>query len=179
MPKPFEPVGTEARWRTVYGLFRAGNVGDIVTYEAMGAALDLNAEHDRQTIRGAIGRAAKEFEEVDSHAVAPIRNVGYRIVAASEHMGLAKIHQRKSSRALVRGKSKVVHVDWNALTPQEQQAFGMVGQMLAAQMDYMRRLDIRTKNHEQAIKSIAVRTERSEEEVAELRARLEKLEVAS
>jgi chaperonin cofactor prefoldin len=172
----FAPVGEKARWRTVYDLLRKGTVGDVITYAEMAEALEVHPERDRNILRSAVPRAAREFEEVDNHAITPVRNVGYRVVEASEHMGLAKVHQRKSSRQLRRSRSKVVHVDMNALSPELQRLFGAAGQLLALQMDFNRRMDIRQKRIEEAVSTITVRTDRSEEEVAELRRRLERLE---
>lgn len=177
--KPFQPLGEKARWRTVYELLRKGAVGDVITYDEMGAALEVDPVEGRSILRGAVARAAREFELVDNHAVAPKRNEGYRIVKASEHVGLAGQHQRKSNRQLARSHSKVVHVDMNALTPVEQRVVAAAGQLISMQMDFQRRMDIRQKQVEQVAADLVVRTDRSEEEVAALRARLEKLEAAS
>lgn len=174
----FEPIGAESRWRTVYALLRERHVNDVVTYEEMGAVLDLDPITDRPAIRGSVGRAAQEFEVVDLHAIAPVRNVGYRIVEAPEHLGLAQNHQRKSSRQLKRGRGKIEHVDLNELSGDQRVEYALAARLISMQMDFNRRTDIRLKNHDEAIRSMVVKTERSDSEIAALRARLEKLETS-
>lgn len=172
---PFEPVGDIPRWRVLYAMLQPLEPGNVITYTDMCAALEL-PETLRSVVQNAIRRAAREFEVRERHALEPVPNVGYRVVKAEEHMVLARQHQSKSSRALARGHSKVVNVDLSGLDPEARKAFGVVAQAFAAQMDHNRRMDIRQKNLEQALKSMEIKTDRTEDEVAELRARLEKLE---
>ncbi|BBC66956.1 hypothetical protein MMRN_38520 [Mycobacterium marinum] len=114
---PFEPAGAVARWRVLYDLLGERTVGDVLTYDTMAEALELDPVKDRHTIQVAMRRAAKELEQEDKHALEPVQNVGYRIVEPEEHLKLARQHQRRSSRALVRGHSKVVNVDLSSVDP--------------------------------------------------------------
>lgn len=174
---PFEPHGERARWRIVYeDLLSDRDENHVVTYEQLADALDMDAEADRHTIQMAVRRAAKELEEVDKQALDAIPNVGYRIVYALEHMGLARRQQRRSHRALASGKSKVVNVDLTGLEPEARKAFEIMAQAFALQMDFNRRIDVRQKNLEQATKAVTERQARTEEELAELRERLARLE---
>lgn len=152
------------------------SVGEVVTYDTLAGVLDLDAVADRHTIQMSMRRAAREFEEVDRHAVESVPNIGYRIVEAPEHLVLAKRQQRKAGKALQRGHSKVVHVDLSSVEPEIRSAFQVVAQAFALQMDMNRRLEGRQAKVESAVSEIAGRSERSEAEVAELRARLERLE---
>jgi hypothetical protein len=174
--KPFEPVGQEARWRTIYALLKANGVGDTLTYERMGEALDLDPERDRQTIRTALYRAAREYEHVDKHALEAIPNVGYRIVEAIEHLTLAQRQQRRAGRALQRGHSVAVNVDFNGMDPSVRKGFEVVGQAFALQMDFNRRFDVRQKRLESVVHHTGERTERNEAEIVELKERLARLE---
>lgn len=176
MPVPFEPEGDRARWQVIYDLLRAAAVGQVVTYDEMAAALNMNAERDRHRIQVAMRRAALEHERVDKRAIDAVVNVGYRIVEAPEHLVLAKRHQRRSTRQLVRGYSKTVNVDLSSVPPEVQHAFGVVAQAFAMQMEFNRRFDVRQKRLEESIRSTVARTERTESELSELRARLERLE---
>lgn len=173
---PFVPLGEQARWRTVLDLLRKTATGDVVTYEQIGEALSLDADDERHAIQMAVRRAAREHEEEDKRALEAVPNVGYRIIEAQEHMRLARQQQKKSSRALVAGHSKVVNVDLNELEPQVRNAFQVVAQAFAMQMDFNRRMDVRQRRLQDAVASVAERTDRSEAEIAELRARLERLE---
>lgn len=173
---PFEPAGDTARWRVLYDLLAERTIGDILTYDAMAAALDLDPLKDRHTIQVAMRRAAKELERENKHAVEAVKNTGYRIVEPEEHLRLARQQQRKSSRALVRGHSKVVNVDLSGVDPEVRNAFQVVASAFAMQMEFNRRTDIRQKRLEESLDAVREKSTRTDEEVAELRARLERLE---
>lgn len=172
----FQPEGDRSRWVVIYDLLQAAKVGDVITYEQIADALGLDATADRHRIQVAMRRAAMEHEKVDKRAVDAVVNQGYRIVEAPEHLVLAKRHQRRSTTQLVRGYSKTVNVDLSGLTPEVQHAFGVVAQAFAMQMEFNRRFDVRQKRLEESIRQTQDRTSRTEEELSELRARLERLE---
>lgn len=173
---PFEPAGETARWRILYGLLQDVEVGAILTYETMADCLNLHPEDDRHTIQLAMRRASKELEQVDKHATEAVKNVGYRVVEPEGHIGLAQSQQRKSSRALARGNSKVVNVDLSDVDPEVRKAFQVMASAFAMQMEFNRRTDVRQKKLEQSLDSVKQQSTRTDEEVAELRARLDRLE---
>ena len=178
--KSFTPIGEQARWKTIYDLLRKLDVGETLSYEALGEALDLHPKRDRTTISLAMRRATKELEQVDSHTTDNVRGVGYRVVEPAEQLGLAQRHQRKASRALARGRDKAVYVDLNGLPDETRKAFEVVAAAFAAQSDYMKRMDVRQRNLEKALNAVAVRSDEhkqeTEAEVTDLRDRLARLE---
>lgn len=178
--KPFEPVGDQARWRTVYDLLTAAPMNGVITYVQLGDALGLHPDDDRHIIQQAVRRAAREHEELDKRALDVIPNKGYRVVEPREHIGLARRQQKRSSKALQRGYSKAVNVDLNGVEPQVRAALEMVGRAFALQMDFNRRFDVRQSRLEQAVRDIAdaqhTERKRTDEEVAALRERLARLE---
>lgn len=173
---PFEPTGRQARWRTLYEQLNKLDVGAVLTYEEMGKLLDLDPVSDRHALQMAMRRAAHELEQLDKHAVDAVPTVGYRVVTASEHVGLAKRHQGKADRSLVRSYSKVVNVDLNGASPELRRVVDVCAAVLAAQMDFNRRMDLRQSNLERALETVATKTDRTEEELTELRERLARLE---
>lgn len=173
---PFEPAGETARWRILYDLLSGRTVGDVLNYEVMAEALDLDPIEDRHTIQLAMRRASKELELENKHAVEAVQNVGYRIVEPEEHLRLARGQQRRSSRALARGHSKVVNVDLSNVDPEVRNAFQVVASAFAMQMEFNRRTDVRQKKLEDALNAVREKSTRTDEEVAELRARLDRLE---
>lgn len=173
---PFQPAGDRARWRAVYDVLVKTATGDTVTYEALGATLDLDPAADRHLIQMAVRRAAREHEVVDSRALDAVPNVGYRIVHVPEHLDLARRHQRKAGKSLERGRSKVDHVDLSGVDADTRKAFELVAQAFALQADFNRRLDIRQKRLERQVQSAMSVQEHTSDELAELRARLERLE---
>lgn len=173
---PFEPAGDRARWRILYELLTRHDIGDVITYKAMAEALDLDSDEDRHAIQMAIRRAGKEYEVKDSRALDAVPNEGYRIVQPTEHMELAQRQQKKSYKALERGHSKVTHVDLSGMEPSVRKAFDVVARAFSMQLDFNRRMDIRQRSLEQAIESVTEQHARTDEEVAELKRRLQALE---
>lgn len=174
----FKPVGDTARWRVLYDLLRSAGIGGILTYDAMAEALALNSESDRHVIQMAMRRAARELETVDKHAVTSIRNVGYRVVRPDEHVILARGQQRRSTRALARGHSKVVNVDLNGLSPEVRQLTEATMRAFSMQLEFNRRTDVRQRRLEESIATMGKRADRTQEELDAIQARLARLERA-
>jgi hypothetical protein len=174
--EPFEPVGDVARWRIIYDALKPLAVDDVLTYERAAEVLVLDSEVDRPLIQSAIRRAGREFERVDKHALVAVPNVGYRVVRADEHVVLARGQQRRASRALERGHSKVVNVDLRGLSPEVRALTEATARAFSLQMDFNRRFDVRQQRLEGVVREVSERTDRSEAEIAELKARLGRLE---
>lgn len=170
---------TDPKWRIVYDLLAPLGPNDVLTYDACADALDLDPVRDRNSIQGAVRRAARRNEIENKHAVEAIDNVGYRVVEPVEHARLAKGYQRRSSVALKSGHSKVVNVDLSGLDPETRKGFEVMALAFSRQQEFNRRLDIRQQKLEDAVTSVIQQTERSADEIAELRARLESLETRS
>jgi hypothetical protein len=173
---PFQPAGERARWRTAYDTLRTADVGDIVTYQQLGEALSLDPITERQKIQMAVRRAAQEYLTADQRALQAVTDEGYRVADASGHLALARQHQSRASKQLAKGHATATHVDLSNVDPATRTALIAVAQAFALQMDFNRRFDVRQKRLEEALSQVTERTDRSETEIAELRARLEKLE---
>ena len=173
---PFQPKGERARWRIIYDVLAALGPGDVLTYDRCAVLLDLDPLKDRGLIQGAVRDAARRNEVDNKHAIEAIPNKGYRVVEAVEHARLAKNYQRRSVVALKAGKSKVVNVNMAGLDPDTRRGFELMAVAFARQEDFNRRLDIRQRRLEQSVAAVTQTVDRSAEEVAELRARLERLE---
>jgi hypothetical protein len=173
---PFQPVGDEPRWRTAYKLLAAAEIDETVTYEALGDALGLHPDDDRHAIQMAVRKAAWEHEVTDNRALDAVPNVGYRIVRIDERIPLARRYQKKAGRSLVRGQSKVEHVDLSGVDPETRRALEVVALAFKMQSDFNRRLDVRQKKLERQVQSAVSAQEHTSDEIADLRERLEKLE---
>jgi hypothetical protein len=177
---PFEPVGERARWRVIYDLLREAPTDSVVSYKELGDALGLDPDKQRHSIQMAIRRAAAEHENEDNRAVDVVPNEGYRVVAASEHLTLARRHQKKAGKALARGHSKAVHVDLAGVDPEIRKALEVTAQAFSLQMDFNRRFAVRQSQLEKAVREITdtqvADRKRTDDEVARLRERVELLE---
>jgi hypothetical protein len=177
---PFEPLGEQARWRTVYELLTATPMNGVITYKELGDALVLDPDSDRKSIQDAMRRAAKQHEVTDKRAAEVVPDIGYRVIEPREHIDVARRFQRKSGRALVRGHSQAVNVDLNGVEPEVRNALELLGHAFTLQMDFNRRFEGKQARLERTIREIADSQaedrKRTAEEVAELRARLARLE---
>lgn len=178
---PFEPAGEQARWKLIYKILKATPVDGLVTYEQLGEALELDPDKDRHAIQMAVRRAAQEYEQSDKRALDAVPNEGYRVVKAGEHLDLAKRHGRKAGKSLQRGHSKAVNVDLSEVEdPEVRRALELTAQAFSLQMDFNRRFAVRQEQLEATVREITdtqtADRERSADEVAKLRERIERLE---
>lgn len=173
---PFTPIGDRPRWAVVYDFLKAHDVAEVVTYAELAEVLDLDPVRNRSAVQVAVRSAAGRFLTEERQALEAVPNVGYRIVEASEHLRLAKGHQAKASTALVRSHKTVVHTDVNGFDPALRRVFEVTATALSYQMDFIRRLDVRTAELESTMNVIAAGRERTDEEVAEIRRRLDRME---
>jgi len=174
--QPFQPIGERARWRTAYDLLRKAATGTVVTYEELAEALGLDADKDRHAIQMAVRRAAREHEEQDNRVVDVVPNSGYTIVPPSVQLNIGRRHHKKAGKSLARGHSKVIHVDLSGIDPETRNAFEVMAHAFAAQMDFNRRFEGRQAKIEEAISAMTNRNDRTEQEIAELNARLARIE---
>jgi hypothetical protein len=173
---PFQPLGTEARWRTLYGLLQQKGIGDVLTYEEMADALEMDPVSDRQALQVTFRRAAIQYEEDDRRAVDAVRGVGYRIVEPSEHLKLAKRHGKKAGNQLKLAYSKAVNVDLSGESSDVVKAFELVALGFAHQMEVNRRQAATNQRTQRALANASIKIERTDDEVNALRERMEALE---
>ena len=97
----FQPKRVDGRsYRdVVVDLFKIKSPGDIITYPALAAALELN---NRGVIQQSALAANKVLLKLYRRGIKNVRNVGYRVIAAREHMIVAAGHESKAERQLVR-----------------------------------------------------------------------------
>ena len=176
MTDGMDPVDSRARWKVIYGILGAKSIGSLVTYDELGDALDLDPVDDRHAIQMGMRRAAQEYLTVDLRAVEAEPNRGYRVVQAEEQLRLAQRHQKRAANQLVAGHAQVVHVDLSGMEPATRHAFEVVARAFTAQLDFNRRLDVRQSRLEEALRQLSAHTTRSDEELADLRARLDRLD---
>lgn len=172
----FEPKGDEPRWKAIYPLFESAEENDLVTYEALADALGVSAKKDRTVIQATVGQVRRKLLVKTDKAFVPVPNEGYRIVKAAEHYDLAQVEQKKARRRLKHTHALVVHTDMNGMELSQRRRFDMAARLVAAQLDFNRRTDLRLKDLEKANESAAAHFERTDEETAALRARVERLE---
>jgi hypothetical protein len=145
---PFAPKGEVAQWRIVYRLFRKAAVGDTITYEQLGEALDLDPKAERHRIQAAARRAAQQFLEVDDRAVEVVPDTGYRLVAAVRQIPMAGGQVEKATRSLDRGRELATHIRMDELSEQERQIVQTMALGFAQVAEWARQIGRRVEDHE-------------------------------
>jgi hypothetical protein len=176
---PFQPLGEQARWRTVYGLLVEKGVGDVLTYVEAGDLVGLHPLNDRSTLGAVIRKAARELLLINDRAVENVANVGYRVIEPRRHLVLASKHQRRARREITRGREVTEHVEWAALTADERSFQETALRAFTVQGEMIRRLDVRQRHLAGIMQAVVVRQQRTDGEVEQLRERLARLEEAS
>lgn len=164
VPPPFLPVGPVARWKILYDLIRPLGVGEVLTYEAMGEALDLNPDdkEDRHVIQMAARRALKELLDKDHRASKAIKNLGYRVAFPSEHLAIGKDRNKRAGRQIQVGYSVATKVDMNGMEPEVRTALELMAKGLARQGEINRRVLAKQDQQEEAINLLMQRVDRLE-----------------
>jgi hypothetical protein len=179
---PFAPIGDTARWKVMYGLLRTKAIGDLITFEEMAEALELDPVRDRQTLRVAFRDAARRFEEDEKRAVDAVRGVGYVVVDAVAQLGLARRHGRKAGRQLQRAYSKAVNVDLSGESPAVRAAFETVATAFAYQMEINRRQASKTARMQKTLDDLRTETrnhsEATDRRLADIERRMRAMGIA-
>lgn len=175
----FEPVGAEARWRSVYALASGQPVGVLLTYEQLDEATGSAIREHRDPII----KAARALEREQRRTLVVVKNQGYRIAAAEEHEGLARRRQRRARRQVSTGLSILRGTRRDELAPDAVRRLDAYELTLSAHEDMLRRLDRRVQRQEERLR--AVRHENSatsadhDERIARLEALMQRAGVVS
>lgn len=173
---PFTPSGEQSRWRIVYDILLTCNIGDLVTYESLGRALDVDPGGDRHLIQMAVRRAAREYLEQEKRALEVVRNAGYQITKAEERPRLVRRQGVKLKRAMARGHDLAVHVDYSGLDMETRRLLENAAATFYAQMQVTKALLRRQARLDEALTHVATKQERSDSEMEQMRERMADLE---
>jgi len=165
----FKPKADRPQWQAIYDRLAHMSIGDVVTDEQLAALLPDAPEG---SVRSAYARAVREIEDNDKRTFARVRKVGYRMVEAAEHEGLARRQHRSAKRRIASAGRKVRSADRSQLTPEQRRRFDAMEVHIKAQADMTRRLEARMERVEAAVKN--TRRE-AKTDVAELSGRLDRL----
>lgn len=165
----FETRGDRAQWLVIFEAIAQMQPGDVIKDVDLFALLPDAPE---ASVRSAFMRAMKEAEAELSRSFCRVRTVGYRMVAANEHEGLARGHHRRAKRQLKTARRKATSADRSLLTREERARIDAVELNLSRQIEMTARLESRMARVEDELK--AARRQQSSES-AELSERVDKL----
>ena len=169
----FQPVGEKSRKDYALEVLREHTAGDVVTYEVLAERV---WSEDRRVLQAAVRDAGKDYLRYDEHALEAVPNVGYRVVRPDDHVRLAEKQRKRSVRSLRKGSALVVSVDYNGMSPEARKLAEGMALGFAHLLEANRRMDSRVRSVERATEAVVEKQDRTDSEVAELRARLARLE---
>lgn len=105
---PFEPAdGESARWQKLYDLVLTKNVDDQITYTEAEELLGIG----QQGVLGAMWLARRHLEANGQLSVRTVRNYGWIVMAAAEHIGESDRHLKKAHNQAKTALRKVTAID--------------------------------------------------------------------
>src|SRR3954454_11226119 len=95
----FQPLGDKPEWRKIYDhLLAEADYGAVITYAQLSGVL----ERDFVAHRGPLYRARRELGNLRLRWLSPVTKVGYRVIAANEHIMVADDHKHRARRQMSR-----------------------------------------------------------------------------
>jgi hypothetical protein len=118
--KPFQPRGDKPEWRKIYDdLLAEADYGRVVTYAELSTVLGLQFERHRSPIY----RARRELGNLHLRWLVAVPKVGYRVIAANEHIHVADDHKHRARRQMTRMLEVARATDLAKLKPDELDCF--------------------------------------------------------
>lgn len=144
----FETKSGKAQWEIVTEVLKTKNVGDIVTYEELLAA--LGPGFPRASLSVVVWSAIRKFRD-NKRTFENVRLVGWRMVEATEHSRLARRQQLRSKRRLADAVSISASTDLTKLDPEQRRAQREQELHLRQLLDRVSRVEKRQDKIEQRV----------------------------
>lgn len=146
----FEVKGDMAQWRTIYAQLTSMRIDDVIRDEELARLLP---DAPDGSIRSAFYRAMREMEDEYRRSFIRVRNTGYRMVDAPEHVGLAQTHHKRARRQLRTAWRKAHSADRSRLSQADRQRLDSIEMNLAQQREMTARLEAKVRMEIQARKA--------------------------
>lgn len=130
--------------------------GAVFSYGEIAAALSEGSTkaYTERDVKGLAVKVYPRLLKEQARALHNVRNVGYRLAPASQHVALANHRQTKADRQMLRGVQTLQHVRWDEMDANQKLAHE--GQLLVVGALYqsMKALERRQNAVEAAIKRV-------------------------
>lgn len=148
---PFRPKGDRSLRVIVAEMVAERSPGDLITYDELGKALDLDPDERRDQIRQAVSAARPVILADHKRALIAERGKGYRIAFAGEFAGLAQGHRRKADRQMGKALDIVKNVNERELSPDELKRHRAVAMIITNLHSRMTSAETRLQQLEEAV----------------------------
>jgi hypothetical protein len=161
---PFTPKGEVAQWRIIYRILQSADVGEVIGYDRLAEALDVDPKADRYRIQNAARQAGKHLLQQDDRAIEAVPDEGYRVVPAARQIALAGGQIERATAALDKGRELTTHIRSDELSRQEAQIVQTMALGFAQVAEWARQIGRRVEDHEGRLSDIEAELERIREE---------------
>ncbi len=146
----FKTKADRPQWQIVYDRLATMDIDDVVKDADLS---ELLPDAPEASIRSAFTRAVRQIEDDRKRTFARVRLVGYRMVAANEHEGLARGQHKKAKRSLRRAIRKTQSADRSLLNHEERRRVDAIEENLANQARMIRRLESQVERLDEGLKT--------------------------
>lgn len=141
----FDTKGDRPQWRVIYERLCTMKIGDVITDIDLYTLLPNAPE---PSVRGAFQRAKREMQQEHKRSFARVRRVGYRMAEPTEHERLALAQHRKAKRRLRAGWNEAHSADRTLLNPDDRRRIDEIEDHLTRHQQMIRRLEVRQERTE-------------------------------
>lgn len=147
--------------QVVIDLCKDASAETLLSYQALGDALQTGTDTpiSRQRVQQAVARANRRLLADHQRFLRVVRNVGYRLVRADEHLPIALDSKSRANRYLRRGKSLLENVRIEELTATQRKLHEGQLLVMSALIENMRESDRRHAKQEAVIGDLLKRVE--------------------
>lgn len=191
MNAPFQPKRNDGRplWRVIYdefdGRIKCGSIdlGALIPDDELRAIL---TDEEQPRYYAAVLRASEELEQNHKRTLVRDRHRGYRLEGGMEQARQARRQKRKSQRRLERGLSLSTTTDYGLLSADERSSVDMLTRGMNLLAMHAKMTDEKLAAQETQLKELrqqvitsSSRQKATDDEIGELKRRLEAMEAAS
>lgn len=184
---PQRPDG-RARWRVAFDYIAAGlasgslQTGSVIEHETL--AREMDTEFPGSAYYMAMTRAAAELQRERQKSLLSERGVGYRIIQGTAMIDQGRGHQNKAQRSVGKAIAVANAVDENDLDTASdvsmvrgvRRGFALLGAVLAQHAEHLNEHDRQIEKLNEATNETRRHHRATDDEVADLRRRLDRLE---
>lgn len=130
------------QWRVIYDHVCDWAPNDTLSYRDGLKLLDTG---NRALLHQAVGRCNIELLKSRQRQLGNIKNTGYRIIAAAEHIEYVHRDERRAKRAITKASRVGTNVQWGELTNEQRDELLAKNSVLAIKQDILKANDARIK----------------------------------
>lgn len=165
--KPFTPSRSDGRSdrQIVFDLVQMAEPDTLFTFEQIIAALSAGVDKPvtRHRACAASRLANQTLQHEEQRALQVVKGMGYRVVAANEHLGLALTRKDFATRQFSRGVVLLKSCRLDELTDIQRRLHEGTTLVMGAYLGALRHLNARQNRQESALQSLALRIEKVEQ----------------